>query len=419
MARFILALLVLVAAVYCEDKVHFHGDQVLRITPKNADEVKMLESMQENDLLDFWTEIASEGAHTDVRVPSAKLDAIKEELSTFGVSFDVIVEDLQKDIDIESAEMKASTFANGFNYLTYNRLASIQAEVRRLNSAHSGHTELFNVGKSSEGRDMIGLKVSSGSDGNKKVIWIDGCIHAREWLSCSSVMFFLKQLLEPEPAFRDKVTTALSKYDFYILPVFNVDGYEFSHTNNRMWRKTRSAGSYCRGADPNRNWDSHFGGAGTSGNPCSDIYRGPRAFSEPEVAHVANKLKTLAASVGVEAYWNIHCYSQLVLYPWGYTSTPSRDDAEMNRVGTSFASGVRAINGKHFQPGQPSRILYSVGGGSMDWTYSTLGVVYSYAPELRPGRSYRGNGFIMPASNIQPSGMEFTNGMLDAVAAMR
>ena len=78
------------------------------------------------------------------------------------------------------------------------------------------------------------------------------------------------------------VTTTSSHHTFrYIVPVLNPDGYEYTFTGDRMWRKTRkpSPGNRCPGADPNRNWDSAFGTTGVSRNPCSDTYPGPHAFS--------------------------------------------------------------------------------------------------------------------------------------------
>ncbi len=69
----------------------------------------------------------------------------------------------------------------------------------------------------------------------------------------------------------------VDQFDYYILPVFNVDGYAYTWTHGkfneseflkkkivlsleRLWRKTRSPTSNprCFGADPNRNWDYHW-----------------------------------------------------------------------------------------------------------------------------------------------------------------
>ena len=62
----------------------------------------------------------------------------------------------------------------------------------------------------------------------------------------------------------------LETFDVYIMPSMNPDGYEYSRTKDRMWRKTRSVnpGFKCRGTDPNRNWGYNWGLIGASSNPC-------------------------------------------------------------------------------------------------------------------------------------------------------
>ena len=42
----------------------------------------------------------------------------------------------------------------------------------------------------------------------------------------------------------------------------------------------------------------------------------------------------------------------------------------------------------------------------MDWTYEKLGVVYSYAPEMRPAEGELKNGFLLSPLYIKPSGFE-------------
>lgn len=59
-----------------------------------------------------------------------------------------------------------------------------------------------------------------------------------------------------------EISQLLRKYRFIFVPVFNPDGYVYSWTTDRLWRKTRSinTNSTCRGVDPNRNWNVQFGG---------------------------------------------------------------------------------------------------------------------------------------------------------------
>lgn len=51
---------------------------------------------------------------------------------------------------------------------------------------------------------------------------IDAGIHAREWLTNTTVLYFINHLL--------KDNSLLEKMDFYIIPCLNPDGYEYTHT---------------------------------------------------------------------------------------------------------------------------------------------------------------------------------------------
>ena len=71
------------------------------------------------------------------------------------------------------------------------------------------------------------------------------------------------------------------------MPCANPDGYIYSRTENRLWRKTRSPnGNNCFGTDANRNFGYQWGTGGSSDNPCSDTYMGSEAFSEIETKNI-------------------------------------------------------------------------------------------------------------------------------------
>ena len=76
-----------------------------------------------------------------------------------------------------------------------------------------------------------------GECGSKPAVWIDGGIHAREWVSPATTTWMLKELVENDAAHPD----LLENLDWFILPSANPDGYDWSRNHNRMWRKTRSS----------------------------------------------------------------------------------------------------------------------------------------------------------------------------------
>ena len=66
---------------------------------------------------------------------------------------------------------------------------------------------------------------------------------------------------------------------------------------------------------------------GASSHPCSDNYHGSSAMSESEVQHVARFLESQGKRL--VGYLDIHSYSQIWMFPWGYTKKRSRDYDEL------------------------------------------------------------------------------------------
>ena len=103
---------------------------------------------------------------------------------------------------------------------------------------------------------------------------------------------------------------------------------------------------------------------------------------------------------GVVTY---HSYSQLILYPWGYTNGPVADEAdlrEMRDLADDMQRLIAGVHGKTYTAQQSSQ-LYPTAGDTTDWTYGVYGIP-SFTIELRPRTAMEG-GFILPASQIQPT----------------
>jgi len=403
-----LGLLLLLVGVFAREE--FRGDQVLRITPKTKAQAELLKTWiaSNSDKLDVWREPNDAGQPCDVQVHSGDLQDATEMLHRNNIPYKVLIADVEDAVTEETLSNMKNAFFGGFDYERYNSYSDFVSEMQKLAAQYPQKASTFSVGRSYENREMIGIKISSGGF-NKPIVWVDGGIHAREWISPASTMYLIRELVTGNNA-------ALNKYDFHILPVFNPDGYEYTRTGGRarLWRKTRSGNGWCKGADPNRNWDSNFGGVGTDPrNPCSDIYPGPYAFSEIETKNVKAYLERI--QYRLKSFWTIHAYSQLVLTPWGYKYDLPRDYAEIKRVGDVFANEVSKPYGTRYRVGSPARILYRASGGSIDWAYAKLGVVYSYGLELRDTGRY---GFILPTYLIKPTAIETTAALLAAVNAI-
>lgn len=240
---------------------------------------------------------------------------------------------------------------------------------------------------------MRGIKLSSANaTGDAKHIVWNGGMHAREWIGPAVMCFLMEKLLE--------TGSVIDSFVVHIVPIVNLDGYEYTRKSDRMWRKNRQPGTFCKGTDPNRNFDADWNGTGSSNNECSEIYRGTSRFSAPEAKALADYI----AQVGdVVSYIDWHAYSQLWMYPYGASTKETKDKTDLNVAAKLATQALYSVNRKSFVYGQISKVIYVATGSSVDWTYTAQGVKYSYAVELRDtGR----NGFMLPADQIVPSGEE-------------
>ncbi|KAI1320451.1 hypothetical protein EDD11_000836 [Mortierella claussenii] len=281
-------------------------------------------------------------------------------------------------------------------------------------------TFIPSIGKTVEGRDIFAIKLTAkekdGSVKEKPQIWWQGLQHAREWAGGSTVQF-LTHHLSTNYGKDDNVTAILRDTEFIIVPIMNVDGYDYTWTRNRLWRKNRrNNGLGAWGVDLNRNWDDHFAEGGSSGFPWSETYHGPSAASEPEVQAMQEFFGQQKRIVGAIDF---HCYSQLVLRPEGWTTAPSPHEKEHKFVGDKIVSVIKSVHGKQYIS-EPSVALYKTTGAGSDWFYGEKATkanngqrVYSYTIELRPSDTNPGgrSGFILPPEEIIPLGEEIAKAM--------
>lgn len=142
-----------------------------------------------------------------------------------------------------------STFlGHRLTWQAYHRLNDINGYLDYLAETYPQLCTVKTIGSSVQGRPIKIIKISNGKQGNKAV-WIDGGVHAREWISPATVTFIINQIVlsyDNDPL--------LESVDWYINPMVNPDGYEYSHNVDRLWRKNRRGAGYCAGTDLNRNF---------------------------------------------------------------------------------------------------------------------------------------------------------------------
>jgi len=300
---------------------------------------------------------------------------------------------------LQTTDSYLADFATARATAGYHTAQTLEEDLRRLALDHPEVAELREIGRSVENRPLWALRVGE-RRGNTRKVAVLGCHHAREWISVEVAYRLAEHLVDN--ASTEPVRTWLQQGEVWVAPMVNPDGHEHTRTQNRLWRKNRRRnpdGSI--GVDPNRNYGYMWGvlNVNTSSHvPSDETYVGPRAFSEPETRAVRN-LVARELFGGVLTY---HSYSQLILYPWGYTSRAVEDEADLGTMRGLTEDMQRLIEGVHGRTytAQQASELYPTAGDTTDWVYGEYDVP-AFTVELRPATALEG-GFILPADEIEP-----------------
>lgn len=226
---------------------------------------------------------------------------------------------------------------------------------------------------------------------------INGMQHAREWVSGMTNMYIATKLL-----FEYETDQSIRTINWYIIPIVNCDGFAYSWSDDRLWRKNLRKGSSdkCKGVDINRNFDFKWSATGgESEDPCSEVYRGPKPFSEPESVALA---KFLEGVNDLKLYVDFHSYSQLWMRPYGFTKEAPKDDALMEKLTNICIAKIKDASGLDYKGGRISTVIYEASGSSVDFAYGRLNTI-SFAVELRDTGK---QGFLLHADQIIPTGEE-------------
>lgn len=287
-------------------------------------------------------------------------------------------------------------------------LDAFEAELAALDAAHDD-VALVTLGESVEGRPLYALRIGSPAAQEGPGVLVTAVQHAREWVAGSSALWIARHLAEDSDD--PEVAALRDRYWFLVVPIANPDGYRYTWTTDRVWRKNRrDNGDGTFGVDLNRNWNVHFGEPGASDDPAASDYHGPSPFSEPE----ARALRAaVLANPGLALHLDLHSTSQAAMSPWGWTGDPAPDADVMLPLVADAAAAMSAVDGRTFRSGSMYDALYVASGVGVDWTYGNRGL-WSFLFELRDRGEF---GFLLPEEQILPAAAEAWAGLYTLASA--
>ncbi len=291
----------------------------------------------------------------------------------------------------------------------YRTYSDLYTELLNLQTAHPDICKLYDIGES-RGKEYTGaaynsykhevwaMKISDNvaTEEDEPCIFYMGEHHAREPISLEVAMYILNHIVSnygTDPA----ITSSVNNKQIWFMPLVNPNGHKIvTDEVDLWWRKNirdnngNSAidGGTTDGVDLNRNYGWEWGGEGTSTNPADITYCGPSGFSEPETMAMKNMIDQHHFVAGI----TYHSYSELVLFPYGYsTGAFAPDHNSLQALAVSMANTIPAEGGGYYTPDKSSG-LYPASGVTDDYAYGEHGI-FSYTIEL-------GTEFIPPAAEI-------------------
>ncbi|KAL7287595.1 hypothetical protein TKK_0018242 [Trichogramma kaykai] len=395
-----LLLVALVATLSLADKERFDGFKVFRVVPSTDEHVDILKQLTMENGYAFWTYPTKVNQPVDVMVSQEKLNEFYKLMESTRMKYEEFIEDVQRLIDTENPHITREDF--GYSHKKYHTLDEIYQWFELLTKQYPDLVSIIEVGKTYEGRTIKGVKISYGS--KNPGIFIEGGIHAREWISPATVTYLIDQFLTSTDS---KIRKLAESHDWYMVPSVNPDGYVYTHEKNRMWRKTRSGSGLCKGADANRNWGFMWNSGGASSIPCLENYAGKGPFSEIETKTLSQYLASLKGKLF--AYISFHSYSQLLMFPYGHTTKHLDNHEEEKAIGMKAIGALAERYGTQYVTGNIAETIYVASGNSMDWVKATLKLPVTYTYELRDKGRY---GFLLPADQIIPNGEEVMDSLV-------
>lgn len=283
----------------------------------------------------------------------------------------------------------------------YHNYAEMTAEINAIVQANPQIASQRVIGTSYQGRNIVAVKISDNvaTDEAEPEVLFTHHQHAREHLTVEMALYLLRELTG-DYGTDSRVTDMVNGREIWIIPDLNPDGgeYDVATGSYRSWRKNRqpNSGSSYVGTDLNRNWAYRWGCCGgSSGSTSSDTYRGTAGESAKEVKVVADFVRgrVVGGKQQIKAGIDFHTYSELVLWPYGYTTadTATGLTADDRNALATVGRKMAASNG---YTAEQSSDLYITDGSINDWLWGTY-KIFSYTFEMYPSSS-SGGGFYPP-----------------------
>ncbi|KAI5966035.1 ECM14 [Candida margitis] len=404
------------------DLLQYKDDVVIRVSYASSPPLKEFLANPKEVQFNKWGKNSNQ--HTiDIQIEEEELVKLIEKFPS--LEYHTIIEDLPQHIyeTFPVSEQQVITQDEDFHvqselfFKEYRDLATINSWLNLLQATYPEVVKIEEIGDTFEHRKLNVVHFSVPNDDiehhNKKTIVITGGVHAREWISVSSTLYMIYQLVKLYGTWPN--SKILTQLNFLFIPVTNPDGYEYTWTTDRLWRKNRQETPIprCFGIDIDHSYGYHW--TKSSDWACGEEYSGEFPFEAFESRLWDEYLNNTNKDHTIYGYIDLHSYSQEILYPYAYSCEQQpRDEENLIELAWGIAKSIRMKSGSNYNVlpaciDKDSDLLPDLGAGSaLDYMYHNR-AFWAYQFKLR---DTGGHGFLLPAKYIEPVGDEIVSAIL-------
>ncbi|CAG9128277.1 unnamed protein product [Plutella xylostella] len=353
-----------------------------------------LTTSSSNSSEDYSTVVYSDRLGKDFGHMLGLKNDLEHSLSKRSIHSEVILENIQEAFDAQLYSRRKRSIRQELFWTGFQTLEDINAWIQYMTETHPRVVSTVVAGKSYEGRNITGIKISRGS--GRQAFVLEGGSIASDWVSPVILTYIANQLITGED---NEAKKASEDFDWYIFPILNPDGYEYTQDEVRLWRKNRAPTTGRNiGTDLTKNWNSHWGASGGSHTPSAANFVGLGPFSEPETRQFSDYL--LNINQAMAGFLSFGSFGQKLVIPFAHTDDALYNFNDMVTIGRRAMGSLAVKYGTMYQVGNSRAVSDGSTGAMADW------VKYRFNPPIAASFLLRDSGVppaILPAREVLPS----------------
>ncbi|XP_013170481.1 PREDICTED: uncharacterized protein LOC106119901 [Papilio xuthus] len=384
----------------------YHNHTLYRAIPMSEKHLKFFKDLNQFYDVNYWRPPGKISKSVEFIISPEDKPAFTKDAEHLGIYLVTIMDNVQRAFDGQTVRSYVRRKMEQFDWRSYFKTIDIYKWLFDLGNEYPQEVYLESIGKTLENRDIIAVRILLGTGKRRPKVIVEGGIHAREWISPAFVTYMMNQILHAPKSNNTALKEIAFAYEWYFVPILNPDGYEITHTSDRLWRKN------SRGVDLNRNFGIAFGTVGVSFSSWDNSYCGDHAFSERESSSMASFVRS--KSEDLEYYLAFHSYGQYMIIPYTFTKKHLENYDEVYAMGKKAALRIADKHGTGYTVGTAfDTVGYLTSGVSGCWVKKTFKVPYVMTFELRDEGYY---GFALPPADILPTCEETMDGVLSLLS---